>query len=183
MADNAFDMVRKIRHLPGLKLTATLDPTLISKRVKTAAQKMLRSGVLTSGYRSKSRILAEQMLNDEGRVAPVSSHAWGVSIADAALLTKEAREQIKELIGAAKLVAHAGSQEEYQTVHINEKYARMLTNLKTTRIGRLSFHNRQLDINMQIAEVVASCRTPLMIGIHNELADKLDSTKPFIINF
>jgi hypothetical protein len=40
MSDNAFDMVRKIRHLPGLQLTATLNPQLVSKRLKNAAQKM-----------------------------------------------------------------------------------------------------------------------------------------------
>ena len=43
---NAFDMVRKIRHLPGINLKATIEPQHISKRVKNAAQKMLRSGVL-----------------------------------------------------------------------------------------------------------------------------------------
>ena len=52
MSDNAFDLVRKVRHLPGLQLTATIDPTQITKRVKTAAQQMLRSGVLSAGYRS-----------------------------------------------------------------------------------------------------------------------------------
>ncbi len=182
MTDNAFDMVRKIRHLPGLQVTATLDPTKITKRVKTAAQKMLRSGVLTSGYRSKSRMLAEQLLSDAGRVAPASAVHWAVFIADAALLTNEAREQIKELIGAARLIDHANSNRD-NAKYINERYDQMLKDLKTTRIGRVTFHTYQLEINMQIAEVAASCRTPLMVEIHNELADKLDSTEPFHINF
>lgn len=182
MSDNAFDMVRKIRHLPGLKLTATLDPTQVSKRVKTSAQKMLRSGVLTSGYRSKSRMLAEQLLSDAGRVAPVSAVTWVAFIADAGLLTNEARKQIKELIDAARLIDHASSNNG-SNKFVNERYDRMLKDLKTTRIGRLSLNTYQLEINMQIAEVAASCRTPLMVEIHNELADKLDSTEPFHINF
>ena len=181
MSDNAFDMVRKIRHLPGLKLTATLDPTQVSKRVKTSAQKMLRSGVLTSGYRSKSRMLAEQLLSDAGRVAPASAVTWGAYVPDAAMLTNDAREQIEGLVNAAKLVEHASSSPNNK--HINERYDQMIKAIKTTRIGRLSFHTYQLELNMQIAEVVASCRTPLMLEIHNELADKLDSTEPFHINF
>lgn len=182
MSDNAFDMVRKIRHLPGLQLTATLDPTKVSKRVKTSAQKMLRSGILTSGYRSKSRMLAAQLLSDAGRVAPASVMAWGAYVPDAAMLTNDAREQIEGLVNAAKLVEHASSSPN-NNKHINELYDRMIKELKTTRIGRLSFNTYQLEINMQIAEVVASCRTPLMLEIHNELADKLDSTEPFHINF
>ena len=63
MSENAFDMVRKIRHLPGLQLTATLDPTQITKRLKNAAQKMLRTGILNGGYTSKARMLATQLLN------------------------------------------------------------------------------------------------------------------------
>lgn len=182
MSDNAFDLVRKVRHLPGLKLTATIDPTQITKRVKNAAQKMLRSGILTSGYRSKARMLAEQLLSDAGRAAPVVAVTWGAFITDAALLTPEARRQIEGLVGAAKLIDHA-SDPRGNAKHINERYAHMVKNLKTTKTGRLSFNTYQLEINMQIAEVVAACRTPLMVEIHNELADKLDSTEPFHINF
>ena len=182
MSDNAFNMVRKIRHLPGLKLTATLDPTQVSKRVKTSAQKMLRSGVLTLGYRSKARLLAEQMLSDAGRVSPATAVTWAAYLPDAAMLTNEAREQIEGLLGASKLIDHASSSAD-NAKYINDRYAQMVKALKTTRIGRLSLHTYQLEINMQIAEVVSACRTPLMLALHNELADKLDSTEPFHINF
>lgn len=182
MSDNAFDLVRKVRLLPGLRLTATIDPTQITKRVKTAAQKMLRSGILTAGYRSKSRMLAEQMLSDAGRVAPVSAVAWGAFITDAALLTPDARTRIEELLNAAKVIDHASSSRD-NAAYVNERYIRMRLDLKRTKIGRLMFHTYLTEINMQIAEVVSSCRTPLMVEIHNELADKLDSTEPFAINF
>jgi hypothetical protein len=182
MSDNAFDMVRKIRHLPGLQLTATVNPTHISKRVKTAAQKMLRTGSLSAGYRSKSRLLAEQLLKDAGREAPVSATKWGVCINDVAILTPEAREQLVELIGAAKLLEHANDSRN-NADYINERYGRMASEAKRTKFGRLSMHMYHLVIAQQIAEVVSTCRTPLMVEIHNELADKLDSTEPFAINF
>jgi hypothetical protein len=180
MSNNAFDMVRKVRHLPGLQLTATIDPTQITKRVKTAAQQMLRSGVLSAGYRSKSRMLAEQLLSDVGREAPASWMPWAAYITDVALLTSEARDQIAELVEATRMIEFADSE---HTTHINERYSRMLKELRTARFGRLHLSTYQREINKQIAEVVASCRTPLMVEIHNELADKLDSTEPFAINF
>jgi hypothetical protein len=182
MSDNAFDTVRKIRHLPGLKLAATIDPTQISKRVKTAAQKMLRTGILTAGYRSKSRLLAEQLLNDAGRVAPVSANSWGVFISDAAILTKEAREQIVELVNAARLLEHA-STTSGNSEYINERYDEMAKQVERTKIGKLHMHMYQPVIHQQIAEIVSACCTPLMVEIHNELANKLDTTEPFHINF
>jgi hypothetical protein len=183
MTSNAFDMVRKIRHLPGLKLTATIEPQHISKRVKNAAQKMLRSGVLSNGYTSKSRMLAEQLLNDEGRKAPAQVTRWGMGIQDAALLTKEVRAQIAELIDAARMIEHATSTHSGNDKYINERYDQMHRALKATKVGQLMFNMYQPAIHQQIGELVASCRTPLMVEIHNELAAKLDGTEPFTINF
>jgi hypothetical protein len=182
MSDNAFDMVRKIRHLPGLKLTATIDPTHITKRLKNATQKMLRTGIVTGGYTSKARMLAEQLLKDENREAPVFATKWGVFIPDMALVATEVRGPIAELIDAARMIEHASDSRKNPT-HINDRYDNMKKQFKSTKIGRLSFALYQPAIQQQICELVASCRTPLMVQIHNELADKLDGTEPFAINF
>ena len=182
MTDNAFDMVRKIRHLPGLRLTATLDPQLVSKRLKNATQKMLRIGVVTGGYTSKSRMLAEQLLKNADREVPVFVTKWGVSIQDMALVTKEVRGPIAELIDAARMVEHASS-ETKNPKYINERYDNMRKNFKLTHVGRLSLNFYNPVLQQQVGELVASCRTPLMVEIHNELADKLDGTEPFAINF
>lgn len=182
MTDNAFDMVRKIRHLPGLKFTATLDPQLVSKRVKNATQKMLRTGVVTGGCTSKSRMLAEQLLKDANREVPVYVTTWGVFIQDMALVTTEVRGAIAELIEAARMVEHA-SDAKFNPKYINERYDNMRKHFKASKIGRVSLNMYQPVLHQQVAELVASCRTPLMVEIHNELADKLDSTEPFAINF
>jgi hypothetical protein len=182
MTGNAFDMVRKIRHLPGLKLTATIDPTQVTKRVKSAAQQMLRSGVLTNGYTSKARMMAEQLLSDEGRDASVYVSKWGVVVTDMALLTTDVRGHITELIDAARMIEIA-SEPRSNPEYINQRYDQMKRQFKTTKIGRFSFNTYQPAIQQQIGEAVASCRTQLMIEIHNELAAKLDSTEPFAINF
>jgi len=181
MSENAFDMARKIRHLPGIKLTATIDPTHISNRIKNATQKMLRAGVVTGGYTSKSRMLAEQLLKDEGRDAPVFVNKWGVVIADVAILTAEVRERIAELVDAARMIELATA--NHHTQYSNERYDNMRDKLKNYKVGQLSLSLYQPVLQQQIGELVASCRTPLMVQIHNELADKLDSTEPFAINF
>lgn len=182
MTNNAFDMVRKIRHLPGLNLTAVIEPQHITKRIKNAAQKMLRSGIVTGGYSSKSRMLAEQLLSDENREVPVFVTRWGVGIRDMALVKPEVREPIMELIDAARVVEHASSGRS-NPQYINERYDSMRNQFKAAKIGRLSFSLYQPDISQQIAELVASCRTPLMVEIHNELANRLDSTEPIEVNF
>ena len=179
---NAFDMVRKIRHLPGINLTATIDPTRVTKRLKNATQKMLRSGVLVGGYTSKARMLAEQLLSDESRDAPVYVSKWGVVITDMALLTNDVREPILELIDAARMIEIA-SEPRSNPTYINDRYDHIKKQFKTTKVGRISYNIYQPVLQQQIGELVASCRTPLMVEIHNELAAKLDSTEPFAINF
>lgn len=183
MSSDAFDMVRKIRHLPGLNLTATLDPTQVLKRVKTVAQQMLRSGVLHSGYRSKSRMLAEQLLTDAKCPTLPDWHSWGVTIPDTGLLTDDARNQIVQLLNTAKLIEHATSANEVHARDINARYDAKVRDLELAKGGRLGLYMHHNEINKQIAEVAASCRTPIMAKRHNELADKLDSTKPFPVNF
>jgi hypothetical protein len=179
MTSNTFELVRKVKYLPGLSMTASIDPTQISTRIKNAAQKMLRTGILTAGYRSKSRLLAEQMLSDEGREAVVTSVSWGVFIQDVAILTPEARERIAELLEAAKLLDHLEHPTSADST--NARYKRLVTEIKRSRFGRVHLYLGHAEIQSQIAEVVSACRTPLMLEIHNELAAKLDGTEPFTI--
>ena len=181
MTANAFDMVRKIRHLPGIQVTATVDPKQISKRVKNAAQKMVRTGVLENGYSSRSRLLAEQ-LHDTFRQPAVGSAAkWGAFISDTTILNKDGREQIVELLNASRVIEHAntrGSNDRY----INERYDNMIKEVKAHRFGRLSFRAWDTNIHQQILSVVSACRTPEQVAAHEALAAKLDSTEPIIIN-
>jgi hypothetical protein len=177
---NAFDMVRKIRHLSGLNLTATIEPQHIPKRVKTAAQKMLRSGVLIGGYTSKSRVLAEQMLDTHKQRAVGCATTWGAFVYDMAMLADEGRAQLRELINAARLVEHANSQNNPQ--YINNRYDLMLDEVDATTTGRATFHAYNKVINQQVLGVVSACRTPEQVKAHEALADRLDNPEPIIIN-
>jgi hypothetical protein len=181
MSKNAFDMVRKIRHLPGIRVTAVIEPLYISKRVKNAAQKMLRSGVLTGGYSSTSRMLAEQLLGDVGLSAAASNTKWGVRIRDLSRLTKDARAQVVEFVTAARMI-ELTTTDRNSNHYTNDRYDTMLKNLKKYDSGEVSFSIYQPALQAQIAEIVAACRTPEEVAAHGILADRLDRTQPFEIN-
>lgn len=182
MTANAFDMVRKIRHLSGLKLTAIIEPQHISKRVKNAAQKMLRTGVLVGGYASKSRMLAEQLLSTAGVQASATNTKWGVRIFDLGQLTKADREQIVEFLNAARMIEIA-SEPRSNPTYIHDRYTSLVNQFKRQTSGHFAFNIYQPALQVQITELVAARRTPEQVKAHEALAAKLDSTEPFAINF
>lgn len=182
MTNNAFDMVRKIRHLPGLKLTAIIEPQHITKRVKNAAQRMLRTGVLQGGYASKSRMLAEQLLSGTGLQASATNTKWGVRIFDVSCLTKTDREQIVEFINVARMIELA-SEPRNNSTYVHDRYTRLVNQFKRQVVGQFAFNIYQPALQAQITERVASCRTPEQVAAHEGLAAKLDSTEPIEVNF
>lgn len=180
MPANAFDMVRKIRHLPGLQLTATVDPSHITKRVKNAAQRMLRTGVLVGGYSSQSRMLAEQMFDSFNQKAVGSATAWGAFINDASMLDKTGREQLIELLNASRLVEHANKTNNDR--YLNERYDLMIRDVNNYQAGRLLFRAYDKAMNQQIMETVSTHREPEQVVAHEALARRLDDPTPFVIN-
>jgi hypothetical protein len=183
MSNNAFDMVRKIRHLPGLKLTATLDPTRVSKRIKTAAQKMLRTGVLTSGYASQSRMLAQQVLDDAHVSAVAYNTKWGVRVLSVSRLTKDDRAQIAEFINAARTIELADMRSDAQAPYIHDRYNNILAQFAAHEGEHFSFNLYQSTLQAQIVALISARRTPEQVKAHEALANRLDSTEPFHINF
>lgn len=177
---NSFDIARKITHMPGIKLEATIDPTLISVRVKKAAQKMICSGILNGGYRSTSRLLAEQLLKDSKLVACASATKWGV-VMYSAKLTHATKAQIKELILASRMIELATESSTVRQMYTSGRYDRTLKRLMTeTENVQLSIY--QKDIAQQIAELIAATRTPEQVNAAKELAYQLDGTQPIKIN-
>ena len=182
MNNNAFDMVRKIRHLPGLKLTAVIEPQYITKRVKTVAQKMLRTGILSTGYRSQSRLLAEQLLDDAGLAPAASANSWAVRISSVTQLTKDARARIVELVEASRTLELANGSAQ-SAPYTKDRYDTMLREFKQHKVGAYAFRLHNVSLHAQVGEVVSACRTPEQVKAHEALAAKLDSTEPIVINF
>lgn len=176
---NAFDMVRKIRHLPGINLKATIEPQQISKRMKNAAQKMIRSGVLVGGHTSQARVLAEQMFDTYQQNPIGAATTWSAVAYDMALLTKAGREHLLELVEAARLIAHANGKGN----HINDRFDEVVARLSLAKRGRFVFYaGNDKNFHAQMLEVIAACRTPEHVKAHEALAARLDNPEPITIN-
>lgn len=177
---NTFDTARKINHMPGIKLEASIEPTRISTRVKKSAQKMIRSGILNGGYRSTARMLATQ-LSDDAKIAPsASANKWGATIYNATL-TPDTKTEISTLLEAARMI-ELSTDSEHNKKYTNDRYER----------ARKSLHHSTATIRMtcyvpaitqQIAEVAAASRTAEQVAACNALADRLDDVAPIKINF
>lgn len=179
---NTFDTARKINHMPGIKLEASIEPTRISTRVKKSAQKMIRSGILNGGYRSTARMLATQLAGD-AKIAPsASATKWGLIIYNARL-TPDTKTEISTLLEAARMI-ELSTDSEHSKRYTLDRYER----------ARNSLHHHHPDtairmtcyvpaITQQIAEVAAASRTAEQVAACNALADRLDDVAPIKINF
>ena len=85
---NLYEEARKLR-LPGVRVTAAIYPQDISPRLKRMAQKMLYAGVITGGWSSTSKQLAEAVIEGADPSVPyVSLHrGHGVTIYNSTTLT------------------------------------------------------------------------------------------------
>lgn len=182
MSNNTFDMVRKIRHLPGLKLAAFIEPKHITKRVKNAAQKMLRTGILTSSYRSQSRMLAEQLLDSVSAAYAASANSWAVGIYIPSQLTEDVRAQIVEVIEASRMIELAGM-DGRDPKYANERYEGMLSAHRGPTRLAYSIRLYNAALHVRVGELVSACRTPEQVKVHEALAAKLDSTDIIPVNF
>lgn len=175
---NSFDISRKIVHMPGLQMEAWINPTIISTRVKNMAQKMIRTGIYTGGYRSTARMLATQMMKDSGIPESSAVTKWGVNLYNA-LLTQDTKAEIVELLEAARMVELAdklAGNHEY----INGRYSRALK-FEYGRTG-ISVSCYVFPIAMQIAQLAAANRPADQIEAANKLADQLDDIAPIKAN-
>jgi hypothetical protein len=176
---NTFDIARKINHMPGIKVEATIDPTLISTRVKKAAQRMIRSGILIGGHRSTARMLALQLLSDACIAVSAGTSMWGVTLYNAKL-THATRKRIVELIDAAKMIEIATA-ETVRKGYVRDRYERTLHELNNP-LPTMRLFVYVPGIAQQIAEVATEQRSAHAIAAANALADKLDGTEPIKAN-
>ena len=176
---NGYDYARKIIYMPGMQVEAWINPVSISPRIKKAVQKMVRTGILNGGYRSTSRMLAAQLLNDSEVGISASANKWGVTVFNA-ILTHDTKAEIINLLEAARMIELADKPASNHH-HINSRYQRVMgLELRGDRAMSLSCY--VVPINQQIAEVAAASRLPSQIKAANALADQLDDVAPIKVN-
>ena len=91
-----YDIARDLQ-IAGVVVQAHIDPKQVSVRIKNAAQRMIRSGVLKGGWNSKSRKLAYKLV--ENTNAPVLRSMWREQFAIDPL-PPEAIERLDEMFEA-----------------------------------------------------------------------------------
>jgi hypothetical protein len=126
-------------------------------------------------------MLAEQLLRDASIQASATNTKWGVRIFALGQLTTDDRAQIVEFLNAARMIelATEGGGKSY----IHDRYTSLVNQFKRQTSGEFAFNIYQPALQVQITELVAARRTPEQVKAHEALADKLDSTEPFAINF
>jgi hypothetical protein len=160
--------------MPGLQVEAWISPASISPRVKKAAQKMLRSGVLNGGYRSTARMLAMQLLGDAKIGISSSANKWGVTLYNANL-PQDTKAEIITLLKAARTIEMIANPSHSE--YITSRYERTM-DLKRRGDGALSLSCYVLPICQQIAELALASRSESVIAACNKLADQLDDVAP-----
>lgn len=176
---NGYDYGRKIIYMPGFKVEAWIDPTHISPRVKKAAQRMIRTGILNSGYRSAARMLAQQLLTDAGIKSTASANKWGVTIYNATL-TQDTKADIINLLEAGRMIEIAEKPESNHE-YIDTRY-RSAMRLEMRHGQSITMSCYVLPIAQQIAEIAAASRSQAHKDAANRLADQLDDVAPIKAN-
>jgi hypothetical protein len=177
---NSFDLVRKLK-MPGLVLSATLNPTHLSTRIKKSAQTMLRTGIMTGGYRSQAREVACQLLADANLKPLVSFNKHAVALHNLGTLPDAVKDQICDLLEAVKVIEIAGSR-SLHTEYIADRYAQAIANVRENNGATYLHYLYEKSLAAQIAQLAASCRTPERAEQDAALAAKLDSTESIVID-
>lgn len=178
MKINYYDVARMANTM-AMKTTIVLDPTQITVRVKNSIKKQLRSGFITTGYRSHAAKIAEAIT--QKFELPVVRTWWrGAYIHNP---SRDARQQLLQLFEAdwaAELLErpHLASNKYYR-----ERYEETVDNLRgNTQSFHITFQDRAFAD--QARNYLAQCMTAAAKEKIERALDVLDSSEPIhIVNY
>lgn len=180
-----YDTARDLK-LPGAVVSAHIDPTQISPRIKKMVQTMLRKGKLKGGWSSQSFMLARKLL--DGKDLPVL-HGWN-SMFRCQPLTDADLAQFDEWFEAdAALEKMKMSESQRDSVWYNKRFDANLAENKRA-IRRLTHTHMTMfyvridtpEMREQIEDKLVSMRLPEDIAALDALAESLDLPTPIPLN-
>jgi hypothetical protein len=175
-----YDTARDLK-LPGAVVSAHIDPTQISPRIKKMTQTMLRKGQLKGGWSSQSLMLARKLL--DGKKIPVL-HGWNSSYraepfnAETLAFFDEMFEVDASLEKMGMSAAQRESKWFVERVEENLQDNKRLVRRVTTDSMSLHLRVDSPDIREQVNEKLLSLRMPEDIAALNAVADRLDDPTP-----
>jgi hypothetical protein len=185
------DVARKL-HVPGVsELVAFIEPTKLTNRTKLAAQRMIRAGALTGGYSSKTRKLADTLLDTYLKV-PVPMRMGG-QCTNLHTLPDEAKQKIRELADLAVTLAKMNDDtiSKWYVSNAEDEASELLVALDGGRPrphmddGSAAIYYQNTIVRdavmPQFNEVFDKCKTPEHLAALDVVARMLDQPHPIRI--
>ena len=186
------DVARKL-HVPGVsELVAFIEPTTLTNRTRIAAQRMIRAGALTGGYSSKTRKLADTLLDTYLKV-PVPMR-MGYKCTNLHTLPDEAKQKIRELADLAVTLAKMNddTSTRWYVKDAESESSELLVALDGGRprphmeegSAAIDYQNEIVRdaVMPQFNEVFDKCKTPEHLAALDAVASMLDQPHPIRIS-
>lgn len=146
-----WDIARAAKTM-AVRTSVTLDPTLITPRIKNKLIKWLESGYLDGGYRSEARKIGD-MLVDKFDL-PMSHSSWrGLSLSNP---SKELADEVVEVL-TADWTAFILENPQYMRAERNwykDQYNHAMNWLQNDRSGKRFLNTHDNNFRKQVLELV-----------------------------
>lgn len=172
-----YDTARQLK-LPGAVVSAHIDPTQITPRIKKMTQTMIRNGAFKGGWNSKSLQLANTLL--EGKKLPML-HTWN-SWFRCRQLTSEDLAQMDEWFEADIMLEKAKMNEAqresgWYTKRLDanlEENKQTLRKIGSEQLVQVYFRIDTPELREQVHERLLALRLPEDVAALHKVADRLD---------
>lgn len=175
-----FESARKLR-LPGIRVTPAIHPNSISPRIKSMAQKMLRTGVLTGGWNAQSKRLARTIIESVDPTVPYISPylRYGATVFNSRLIQDYAL--LDELLETNFLLEVLRGCRPAKEREAADRYKQSLrvASIDGEYIGIGNVDN---ELAADFVRAFADTHTELTKARHAALASLLDGPKPIKIH-
>ena len=162
----------RITGMPGTKTTVTLYPQTLGVRMRNSILRMIEKRLITGGYSSKARQIAEALSEKYGLQVSTTNYV-GVRVIG---MTAEAAPRVKELLQAdwaAWILEHP----EYRAGYYHSRHIQSMAAIDACEPNFfLSMHD---DVSIRkVCEILAEHTTPKLRDKSKQVADLLRGTEP-----
>ena len=162
----------RVTGMPGTKTTVTLYPQTLGVRMRNSVLRMIEKRLITGGYSSKARQIAEALSEKYGLQVSTTNYV-GVRVIG---MTADAAPRVKELLQAdwtAWILEHP----EYRDGYYHSRHIQSMAAIDACEPNFfLSMHDN-LTIR-KVVEILAEHTTPELSGKTKKVADLLRGTEP-----
>jgi hypothetical protein len=192
MSNHMYAIARQLQ-APGVKTTATFNPTRLTRTIRNMARKSIATGYHNGGWSSKTRDVRELVFSLAGE-RPIVYVAQGADYMTFTTPRPITADNLSEMIGlfeadcTLQKMGYEDSEGRYRPSRsdfyktIDERCAHNITKLKFVEHAKAShLIVRTAKLRQQIAEVFLRERTVEEIAIAERIARLLDKDEEFPI--